>query len=238
MESALDTGRLGLSERLRTFVEEMPYERRSILDFMMRAARELPPGARVVDVGAGDSPYRELFAHTGYVAVDWAQSPHEGAREVEIEASAEAIPVADGAFDAALLTQVLEHVPDPAAVVSELHRIVRPGGRLFVTVPLVWELHELPHDYFRYTPAGLGHLLESAGFEVLAIEPRNDCFTTLAQLLLNAGHVMGNAPDGLDGRRQAACELLTELATELAELAPLDTRHILPLGYAATARRP
>jgi SAM-dependent methyltransferase len=238
MRAAPDTGRLGLSERLRNFVEEMPYERKPILDFMLRAAHELPPGARVVDVGAGDSPYRELFAHTDYVAVDWAQSPHEGAREVDIEASAEDIPVADGTFDAALLTQVLEHVPDPAAVVSELHRIVRPGGHVYLTAPLVWELHELPYDYFRYTPAGLGHLLESAGFEVLAIEPRNDCFTTLAQLMLNVRHAMGSGPDGLDERRGAARELLKELAGQLAQLAPLDTRRILPLGYAATARRP
>lgn len=238
MEPALDTGRLGLSERLRSFVEEMPYERRSILDFMMRAARELPPGARVVDVGAGDSPYRELFAHTDYVAVDWAQSPHEGAREVDIEASADAIPVADGTFDAALSTQVLEHVPDPAAVVRELHRIVRPGGQVYITVPLVWELHELPHDYFRYTPAGLGHLLQSAGFEVVAVEPRNDCFTTLAQLMLNVRHVAGSAPDGLAEQSEAAGKLLTQLAEQVAQLAPLDTRHILPLGYAAIARRP
>jgi SAM-dependent methyltransferase len=238
MESALDTGRLGLSERLRTFVEEMPYERRSILDLMMKAAREIPPGARLADVGAGDSPYRELFVHTDYVAIDWAQSPHEGARQVEIEASADAIPVADGAFDAVLSTQVLEHVPDPAAVVRELHRILRAGGHAYLTVPLVWELHELPHDYFRYTEPGLRHLLESAGFEVLGVAPRNDCFTTLAQLMLNVRHAAGSAPDGLDERREAAAKLLTELAEQVAQLAPLDAQRILPLGYAATARRP
>jgi SAM-dependent methyltransferase len=216
----------------------MPYERRSILDFMIRSAREIPPGARVADVGAGDAPYRELFAHAEYVTIDWAQSPHEGAREVDIEASADAIPVEDGFFDAVLCTQLLEHVPDPAAVVGELHRVIRSGGRLFLTVPLVWELHELPHDYYRYTQAGLTHLLESAGFADVTVEPRNDAFTTLAQLMLNVGHAMGRAPDGLNERREAAAALLAELAGQVAELAPLDARRILPLGYSATARRP
>jgi SAM-dependent methyltransferase len=238
MKQPTDTGRLGVSERLRLFIDEMPYERRPILDFVMRAAREIPAGGRVADVGAGDSPYRELFGHTDYVAIDWSQSPHEGAHEVDIDASAAKIPVAAGAFDAALSTQVLEHVPDPAAVLGELHRIVKPGGRVFLTVPLVWELHELPHDYYRYTQLGLTHLLRSAGFADVAVEPRNDCFTTLAQLMINVGDGMGRAPDGLDERREAAAELLAELAGQVAELAPLEARRIFPLGYSATARRP
>lgn len=230
-------GRLGVSDHLRLFVEEMAYERRSILDFMMRAADAIEPGARIADVGAGDAPYRELFAHADYVAIDWTNSPHEGVRDVDIEASADAIPVEPGSFDAAIATQVLEHVPDPAKVVAELHRIVRPGGRVFVTAPLVWELHELPYDYYRYTSEGLRHLLESAGFSSVSIEPRTDCFTSLAQLMLNVRHAMGRAPDGLDDRREAVADLLTELAEKVADLAALDVARIMPLGYAATAER-
>jgi SAM-dependent methyltransferase len=236
--SELSTGRLGISESLRAFVEEMPHERRSILDFMMRAARAVEPGRRVADVGAGDAPYRELFAHADYVTVDWSNSPHEGARDVDIQASADAIPVEAASFDVAMATQVLEHVPDPGKVIAELHRIVRPGGRVYLTAPLAWELHELPYDYYRYTPEGLRHLLESAGFASVVVEPRTDCFTTLAQLMLNARHAMGRAADGLDDRRDAAAALLTEVAEKMAELAPLDTARILPLGYTATAERP
>ena len=60
----------------------------------------------------------------------------------------------------------------------------------------------------------------------------------LRQLLLNARHAMGRAPDGLDPRREDARELLSDLASRLARLAPLDVRWQLPLGYRATARRP
>lgn len=233
----LRTGAVGVSENLRKFVAEFPYERGPILEFVMRAARAIPAGARVADVGAGDAPFRELFSHTRYATVDWTQSVHEGARRSDIVASADAIPVRDGAFDAVLLTQVLEHVPDPGAVLSELHRILAEGGTLYLTVPLVWELHELPHDYYRYTSEGLRHLLESAGFASVEVEARNDCFTTLAQLLHNARWAMGSAPDGLDERRVAAGRLLEELADQLAELAPLDAARILPLGYSATGVR-
>ena len=58
----------------------MPWERESILAFVTAAARATPPGARVLDVGAGDAPYRELFAHAEYLTADWEHSPHEGAR--------------------------------------------------------------------------------------------------------------------------------------------------------------
>ena len=107
-----------------------------------------------------------------------------------------------------------------------------------MTAPLAWELHELPFDYYRYTSVGLRYLLENAGFEQVEINARNDCFTTLAQLMRNAGSAMGRAPDGLDERREAATALLNELADQIAEFAPLDVERILPLGYSAVATRP
>lgn len=230
-------GRLGVSEALREFVAEMPYERESILEFVIRAAREVPPGTRVADVGAGDAPFRELFAHADYVTVDWTQSVHEGARHADIVASADSVPVPDSSFGAVLLTQVLEHVPEPANVLRELHRILEPGGRIYLTAPLVWELHELPHDYYRYTSEGLRHLLRAAGFREISVEPRNGAFTTLAQLMRNLRWTMGRAPDGLDEQRQSAAELLDAVADRFAALDPLDAQRLLPLGYAATGRR-
>jgi SAM-dependent methyltransferase len=230
-------GRSGVSEALRRFVAEVPHERQPIFEFMLRASRETPAETRVADVGAGDAPYRELFAHTEYTAFDWESSPHEEG-DVDVVAPADAIPAPDGSFDAVVLTQVLEHVPEPGRVLRELHRILAPGGRLFLTAPLAWELHELPHDYYRFTQSGLEHLLTSAGFAAVEIEARNDCFTTLAQLMLNLRYAMGRAEDGLNDRREAVAEFLRELAEQVAVLAPLDARRIFPLGYTAVARRP
>jgi SAM-dependent methyltransferase len=228
----------GLSERLRQFVEEAPYEREPIFEFVAAAAEATPPGARVLDVGAGSAPYRELFEHAEYTTADWEQSVHVEGESPDVTAPAHALPIEDVSFDVVLNTQVLEHVPEPGRVLRELHRVLVEGGRLYLTVPLVWELHELPHDYYRYTPSALAYLLEDAGFTDVVIEPRNDCFATVAQLLLNARWVMGRRADGLDDRREEAALVLEELAEQVARLGPLDARWELPLGFAASARRP
>jgi SAM-dependent methyltransferase len=226
-----------ISERLRAFTDEYPFERAPILAFVAAAAKALPPGARVLDVGAGDAPYAELFAHADYVTVDWAHSPHPGARDSDVVASADDLPFASATADAVLFTQVLEHVFDPRSVLGELHRVLRPGACLFLTAPLAWELHEIPHDYFRYTAPGLEALSRSVGFVDIEVVPRNDCFSTLAQLLLNARWAMGRAPDGLDPQREQVARTLEVLAERTSELAPLDVAWILPLGYNLTARR-
>jgi SAM-dependent methyltransferase len=226
------------SEQLRRFTAGLPGERDSLLRFALRVAAELPPGCRLIDVGAGNSPYRELFDHVHYESADWEHSVHLGARMVDHVGPAHDLPVPDNCYDAVLCTQVLEHVPNPDAVIRELHRILRPGGRLYLTVPLAWELHEMPFDFYRYTPHGLASILSGAGFVHLDIRPRNDCFTTLAQLLENVGSAMGRYPDDLGPRRAEALSALRAMAAALASYADLDARKIFPLGYSVVALRP
>jgi SAM-dependent methyltransferase len=237
-DDARRIGRMGVSERLREFIAEMPAEREPIVRFVAAAAGALAPTARVVDIGAGDAPYRELFDHVEYVTVDWEASQHPGAGASDLIASADALPVADASFSAALMTQVLEHVPEPAAALREAYRVLEPGGVLLLTAPLAWELHEVPYDYYRYTRFGLEHLLRQAGFEQIEVTARSDSFTTLAQLMRNVSDGIGSAPDGLDDRRAAAGAALRRLADEVEALAPLDAAAVLPLGYLVSARRP
>ena len=227
-----------VSAELERFTAECPHERQSILDFALRVAAELEPGSRLIDVGAGNSPYRELFAHLRYESTDWQHSPHPGARAVDHVGPAHDLPVPGGEYDAVLCTQVLEHTPNPGEVIRELHRILRPGGRLYLTVPLAWELHELPFDFYRYTPHGLASLLAAAGFERLDIRPRNDCFETLAQLLQNAPTMVGSYPDGRDREREEAKAVLRAMAAKVESYVGLDSRWIFPLGYSAVATKP
>jgi SAM-dependent methyltransferase len=236
--TAPNPGQRGISERLRRFTNELPFERRPILDFVSEVARTTAAGAAVLDLGAGDAPYRELFTHVRYVTSDWTHSPHRGAAETDIVGAADALPVADGSFELVLCTQVLEHVPAPADVLAECFRILVAGGRIAITVPMLWELHELPHDYWRYTPAGLERLLAAAGFVDFDIQARGDGFGAVAQLMRNLRWAMGDADDGLNNARIEARSILCELSDSIAALSALDARQIMPLGYSALARRP
>ena len=227
-----------VSAELLRFTAECRHERQSILDFALRVATELEPGSRLIDVGAGNSPYRELFEHLRYESTDWQHSPHAGARAVDHIGPAHDLPVPDDEYDAVLCTQVLEHVPNPGEVVRELHRVLRPGGRLYMTMPLAWELHELPFDFYRYTPHGLATLLSGAGFEALDIRARNDCFGTLAQLLRNAPTMVGSYPDGRDAQRDEAKALLRAVADKIETYVGLDARWIFPLGWSVAAIKP
>src|SRR5690348_9665953 len=132
------------SSSLQAFIDEAVLEREPIAAFLAEAAASLPPGARVADVGAGSAPYRELFSHVTYLTIDREESPHGNAADFDIVASADAIPLDDASLDAIVCTQVLEHLPEPGNALGEFHRLLKPGGRLFLTAPLVWEEHEMP----------------------------------------------------------------------------------------------
>jgi len=227
-----------VSPQLRAFTEELSLERRSILAFAAECAGSLGAGARVLDAGAGEAPYRELFGHCDYVTTDWTESVHSGAHGADVIASLDALPLDDASFDAVVCTQVLEHVFEPARVLAELHRVLRPGGRLWMTVPLTWPLHEEPFDFYRYTPHGLTALLDRAGFDEVHVAARNGYFATMAQLCRIAPDAVGWHEDGRDGSRARLFEDLQRLAGQLERYDHLDRRRIFPLGYRATARRP
>ena len=138
--------------------------------FLARAGQTVRPGELVLDAGAGRAPYRDLFAHATYETADFLAVKGKRYAQPDYVCDLAEIPVADARFDHVVLTQVLEHIPEPARVLAELHRVLRTGGTLWLTAPLFYAEHERPYDFFRYTQFGLRHLLEGVGFEVLEIE--------------------------------------------------------------------
>ena len=76
------------------------------------------------------------------------------------------LPFADESFDTLLNIQVLEHTPEPQALLTEMARVLKRDGLLILSVPFCFRLHEEPHDYFRYTPHGIRTMCDAAGLEV------------------------------------------------------------------------
>lgn len=230
-----------LPAQLASFVAQAPIQRAPIARAVRDLAASLPSGARVLDAGAGDAPYRPLFAHCDYRTQDWPGSVHDGAQAADVIADLHALPPGTGPFDAILCTEVLEHVADPARVLGELHRVLEPGGVLLVTVPFVGALHEEPFDFRRPTSHGLEHLLHAAGFPGARAEPLTGYFSTLAHTLRFGG--LATQPLGARASlaQRAAGLALLGVALVLERLAPvldrLDTRRALPVGWVSRAVR-
>lgn len=168
------------------------------LDRALATAARTHARGRLVDIGCGLKPYAKLFAPyvTEHVGVDHPDSPH-ALTAVDILATAYDIPVESASFDTALLSEVLEHLEEPLPALHECFRLLRPGGKLILTAPFVWVLHEEPRDYLRYSPHGLRWLLEQASFVDVDIRPLSGQWGTLALL---SGYALRRSPARRLGR--------------------------------------
>src|SRR5882757_3118577 len=116
----------------------------------------------VLDIGCGAQPLRSLLPDgITYIGIDIAESEERfGYRTTDTRYFEGRLwPVEDASVDLAFATETLEHVDDPAQFLSEAYRVLRPGGRLILTVPFAARWHFVPYDYWRYTPTSLDLLL-------------------------------------------------------------------------------
>jgi SAM-dependent methyltransferase len=92
------------------------------------------------------------------------------------------LPFRDASFDTVVLLEVLEHVADAPAVLDEIARVLKPGGRLLLSVPFLYPLHDAPHDYRRYTAPGLEAAIGRSGLVATRAQARNAGFEAAAIL--------------------------------------------------------
>ncbi|HUT60390.1 MAG TPA: methyltransferase domain-containing protein [Phycisphaerae bacterium] len=154
-------------------------------------AARLPPGSRVLDLGAGPGRYRQRFGHCEYKAQDAAEykGQPEGVTQqqwtygkLDYICDAAALPVPDASFDVILCTEVLEHVPEPLRVIAEIARVLRPGGRAFLSAPLGSGMHQRPyHFYGGFTSHFYEHFLPQYGLRVVSVTPNGGFFRNLLQ---------------------------------------------------------
>lgn len=137
---------------------------------------------RLIDAGCGTMPYRrsivrQLIAYDGF---DIRPNTPD-ARYVGSIMNMNEVP--SGEYDVALCSEVLEHVPDPAAAIAELHRVLNNNGVLLLSVPHLSRIHDEPEDYYRYTRYILTRMLEDAGFVVSETRVTGTIFSFLGHQL-------------------------------------------------------
>ena len=207
-----------------------------IEDAVAAFARDLPTGARVLDAGAGEGRYAHHFARHRYYGVDLAVGDVDwDYTRLDAVADLTALPFRAGTFDGAVHIVTIEHLREPGRALAEMARTLVPGAPLLVAAPHEWEVHQAPHDYFRYTRYGLTYLLESAGCEVVELRAAGGYFRLLARRLLNGLQFFTGGMRWL--WFLPAAVLVVPAALILPFLDGLDRERNFTVGYICKARK-
>ncbi|GAB4446660.1 MAG: hypothetical protein Fur0028_01290 [Bacteroidales bacterium] len=144
----------------------------------------------VLDFGCGSSPYKSLIKFEKYVGVDFANENHPvGNSVIDIFYDGSILPLEAESFDSIICTEVFEHIPNLDKILKELHRVLKHEGKILLSVPFVWNEHEIPNDYQRFSRFGIRLLLENNGFKILTVQKTSRTIHTITQLWTNAIHL-------------------------------------------------
>jgi len=148
----------------------------------------------VLDIGCGERPFEADILRFAdyYYGLDWSNSLHT----LKADAIADAnrpLPIRTESVDHVVSFEVLEHLSEPDVMLAEAFRVLKYGGRLTISMPFQWWLHEAPWDYQRFTRYGLEHHIRKAGFTGIDILPRGGFWT---MWLLKLNYQLNRLPRG------------------------------------------
>ncbi len=164
-------------------------------------------GRRALDLGADKCPYRRVLEANGCAVETLDVTADGGADHV---GTAEATGLPGESFDVVVCTQVLEHCVNPWQAISEIQRVLKPGGHLVLSVPHVWFYHPHPADNWRFTQEGVVQLCGHAGLAVTELRAQGGSLLTLGQI---ANFMLY----GVAGRYGAPVYAAVNVATRLAD---------------------
>jgi len=138
---------------------------------------------RTLDVGCGSKPYAQLYRSEEYVGLEIDTPQNRAGKKADHFYDGKLFPFADSTFDSLVANEVFEHVFNPDQFLDEAFRVLKPGGMTLLTLPFVWDEHEQPHDFARYSSFGIRALLEKHGFEIVEQRKSTDDIRVIFQLL-------------------------------------------------------
>lgn len=163
------------------FINPFYFARKGLYKNISELAKNL--NGRILDVGCGQKPYEKLFDYKEYIGIEIDTPENRKNKKADYFYDGKVIPFPNDSFDCVITTEVLEHVFYPNEFLKEINRVTKMGGFLLITVPFVWDEHEQPFDYARYTSFGLKHLLNISGFEIIEHRKSNNGIELIFQLL-------------------------------------------------------
>ncbi len=139
----------------------------------------------ILDVGCGRMPYRKLLEehNINYTGVDIANDVYQKENTPDYFWDGKTLPFENDIFQNAMLIEILEHVPDTKNILNEVYRILKKDGYLLITVPFLWNLHDIPHDEYRFTPYAIKRVLVESNFEIISIEAFGGWKASLASMI-------------------------------------------------------
>ena len=224
LRGSRDPGELGVGSRLISDLVAARYQ------------AHLPAHAHgaLLDLGCGKVPLFAAYApYVGdVICVDWSPGEY-----IDLPCDlTQPLPFGADRFDTIILSDVLEHLPEPELLWREITRVLRPGGAIIMNVPFYYSVHAHPHDYYRYTNFALERFVKLNGLTLILLEPVGGLVEIVADLFAKA---FSKLP--LIGPPLA---MLTQFVvgafgrTRLgAKVARVSSRHF-PFGYFMIAQRP
>ena len=168
---------------LGVFINPFYISRRALLRGIRQHSENIVSG-RLLDVGCGSKPYRDLFSVDEYIGLDIETSGHDhSSSKVDIFYDGVTIPFNNNHFDHVFSSEVFEHVFNLDILLSEINRVTRKGGSLLITLPFCWDEHEIPYDFARYTSFGIQSILERHGYKVISSLKTTSYIETIFQML-------------------------------------------------------
>lgn len=147
------------------FINPFYFARKGLYNNIKKYSCEI--SGSLLDVGCGRKPYRSLFNVESYIGMDIENEGHDHSNEdIDVYYDGNQFPFDDNTFDAIITNQVFEHVFNPDTFLKEMHRVLKLNGKLLLTVPFVWDEHEQPNDFARYSSFGLKYEIEKNGFKI------------------------------------------------------------------------
>ncbi|MCZ8197455.1 MAG: class I SAM-dependent methyltransferase [Flavobacterium sp.] len=140
-----------------------------------------------MDFGCGTKPYKEFFVkNKEYIGVDLQiEGWEERQKYADCFYDGRTLPFNEERFDSMLCTEVLEHVFNIEELLSEFNRVLKKGGIALITTPFMWEEHEMPYDFARYTTPALNFLYKKHGFEIVSHFKCGNNAKVISQFRLN-----------------------------------------------------